>query len=771
MAGEREARGINTEPPDFQPVEPSHAAQNRQASPLRSLCFSLGRRAHASRAPRSRSSPFGINIHAPQGEELTALLDRVQAAGSAGCGSTSSGPGSSRSRDQYDWRLYDAIVAAARARGIEVFASLAYTPAWATAGPARHRRAGRSADMGRLLRPRPPTLPRQDPLSGGCGTSPTWTSSGPAAGNSTWTCILKPGADAIHAANPDGPGRRPGSGAPDLRRQRLVRLAARDRARPEDELDFVTHHVYDSDGNRRRGRQLDGSTLFGNRPVAVGTWSTRPSRRCSRNAGWYRAPGLAHRDRLGVAARSARTDQASWHERPAQRLAHRPPNRSWIDKIFFYELADGPPPGAAWGLLRGRPLAPRPAYDAYTGLHRCCTQRRRTTPRRSARHVPSTLAMEAGQPVTVTAHLPQHRHHGLDGRRRLPLGAAERSAIPSPIARQLARGGRAASRPEQQKTFIFELTAPPTPGTYTDPTGRCCARGPTASAPRSQRQIRVVRAAVAERDAPPDERPASRSRSAWRDPAAAAPASAARCPARTRPASSGSSIRRTSSWWSRSSTAGRSTGSFWVFYGALSDVEYWVDVTEKRTGRTKHYHNPPGSLCGRGDTSAFSGRDGRGRGCGRPSRLSRAPSLEHPADSRRPPSLRAACRPQTLCLLGDRFRVSVELADPRRHRPGAASRSAVRPTGTFWFFGPETSSWWSRSWTARPVNGKLWFFYGALSDVQYTITVLDTVTGVGSLPQPGEPLRQGGYRRVLRPLKRLRSRGAAVLGNHSRCAG
>ena len=26
-------------------------------------------------------SPYGINIHAPQGEELTALLDRAQAAG------------------------------------------------------------------------------------------------------------------------------------------------------------------------------------------------------------------------------------------------------------------------------------------------------------------------------------------------------------------------------------------------------------------------------------------------------------------------------------------------------------------------------------------------------------------------------------------------------------------------------------------------------------------------------------------------------------------
>ena len=29
----------------------------------------------------------------------------------------------------------------------------------------------------------------------------------------------------------------------------------------------------------------------------------------------------------------------------------------------------------------------------------------------------------------------------------------------------------------------------------------------------------------------------------------------------------------------------------------------------------------------------------------------------------------------------------------------------------------------------RPVNGHFWVFYGALSDVEYTITVTDTVTG------------------------------------------
>ncbi len=47
------------------------------------------------------------------------------------------------------------------------------------------------------------------------------------------------------------------------------------------------------------------------------------------------------------------------------------------------------------------------------------------------------------------------------------------------------------------------------------------------------------------------------------------------------------------------------TQKFWVFYGALSDVDYTLTVTDTVTGSTKEYHNPQGNLCGRGDTSAL----------------------------------------------------------------------------------------------------------------------------------------------------------------------
>lgn len=46
-------------------------------------------------------------------------------------------------------------------------------------------------------------------------------------------------------------------------------------------------------------------------------------------------------------------------------------------------------------------------------------------------------------------------------------------------------------------------------------------------------------------------------------------------------------------------------GRFWVFYGALSDVEYTVTVTDTQTGATRTYFNPQGQLASVADTSAF----------------------------------------------------------------------------------------------------------------------------------------------------------------------
>ena len=47
------------------------------------------------------------------------------------------------------------------------------------------------------------------------------------------------------------------------------------------------------------------------------------------------------------------------------------------------------------------------------------------------------------------------------------------------------------------------------------------------------------------------------------------------------------------------------TGKYWVFFGALSNVEYVVRVTDTETGNTREYFNPSGLLASVGDTGAL----------------------------------------------------------------------------------------------------------------------------------------------------------------------
>jgi hypothetical protein len=48
-------------------------------------------------------------------------------------------------------------------------------------------------------------------------------------------------------------------------------------------------------------------------------------------------------------------------------------------------------------------------------------------------------------------------------------------------------------------------------------------------------------------------------------------------------------------------------GKFWVFYGALSNVEYTVAVTDTdtQTGLRRTYRNPSGRFASVADTGAF----------------------------------------------------------------------------------------------------------------------------------------------------------------------
>jgi hypothetical protein len=83
----------------------------------------------------------------------------------------------------------------------------------------------------------------------------------------------------------------------------------------------------------------------------------------------------------------------------------------------------------------------------------------------------------------------------------------------------------------------------------------------------------------------------------------------------------------------------------------------------------------------------------------------------------------------SLCLVGGRFTVSVAWATTDGRTGSGQAVSLTDDTGYFWFFDAANVELVVKVLDARGVNGHFWVFYGALSNVRYTITVEDTTDG------------------------------------------
>jgi hypothetical protein len=84
-----------------------------------------------------------------------------------------------------------------------------------------------------------------------------------------------------------------------------------------------------------------------------------------------------------------------------------------------------------------------------------------------------------------------------------------------------------------------------------------------------------------------------------------------------------------------------------------------------------------------------------------------------------------------LCLSASRFKVSVNWSAPSQGTSGVGTAvTMTSDTGHFWFFSLSNVELVIKVLDGRTINGKFWVFYGALSDVQYTIIVMDTQTGM-----------------------------------------
>jgi len=87
--------------------------------------------------------------------------------------------------------------------------------------------------------------------------------------------------------------------------------------------------------------------------------------------------------------------------------------------------------------------------------------------------------------------------------------------------------------------------------------------------------------------------------------------------------------------------------------------------------------------------------------------------------------------PNTLCLNGNRFKVEVSWSVPDQNQSGTGMAMPLTgDTGYFWFFSSTNVELIVKVLDATAVNHHFWVFYGALSDVAYTIHITDTTNNV-----------------------------------------
>jgi PKD repeat protein len=161
--------------------------------------------------------------------------------------------------------------------------------------------------------------------------------------------------------------------------------------------------------------------------------------------------------------------------------------------------------------------------------------------------------------------------------------------------------------------------------------------------------------------------------------------------------------------------------SYWVFYGALTDLTYTLSVREAATGTTKSYNDAKvgSTVCGKFDTSGF----------GPPS------AGAEPAVWSGVAPVQAQEEKDTLTLLSAHpFNIALTATDPRTGATGQGQVIAQNDVfGIFSLPGitgnagnPEVIV---KMVDASGIGQNYWVFYAALTDLNYTLAVEEAATG------------------------------------------
>ena len=284
--------------------------------------------------------PYGINAHLP----TSALLDRIAAAGIAWIRVDFNWFMMEPEPGVYDWTTTDAVVGDARARGLNVYATLAYSPGWANGGQAPNTPLVDPQDWYTFVYTTVSRY-RGSVQHWGMWNEPNFKHFFSGSADQYVDTILRVGSQAVRDADPSGYVLGPELAQEGDWWQWLYLVLDRG----AEAIDIVTQHSYQDTGDDVL-RRLGGPVLPWNWPTVrdVMKWTGTEAKEL-----WLTETGW---DTSEVSEAA----QAAAYAQVLEGLEQ----EGGPDKVFFYQLADEPDSPDEWGILRVD-LSPKPAYETY----------------------------------------------------------------------------------------------------------------------------------------------------------------------------------------------------------------------------------------------------------------------------------------------------------------------------------------------------------------------------------------------------------------------
>lgn len=176
-------------------------------------------------------------------------------------------------------------------------------------------------------------------------------------------------------------------------------------------------------------------------------------------------------------------------------------------------------------------------------------------------------------------------------------------------------------------------------------------------------------------------------------------------------------------------TVGPVNGVPWVFYAGLTNLDYNLRVTDTQGSFNQTYHVPPPASRGLSGFQSIGDYDVAGATSTNCSSITVGTSAGTPGGG-------CANSTSTLCLL-NRFRVTLQAKDNPSRSNNTGPGVTVTVNSVFGFFttpalapDPSDIQVFVKMVDATGFNGKFWVFLGGLTDLEFTVTVADSNTGV-----------------------------------------